>query len=86
MTKLLGFMFDNPWGKAVAAASGLLVLVVAFASEQRSIGAERATRKIEKATDAAADIGARAADKSRAGGVQPGRPFRGRVDPTTRND
>lgn len=86
MIRLFDFVFGSAWGKALAAASGLALLIVAYTREQRSIGAERATRKIEKASDAAATLGSGAADKSRASGMQPGRSFRGRVDPTTRYD
>lgn len=46
---------------------------------QRSIGAERATAKIEKATDNAIAIGRTAADKSGVSGVR-----NGKRDPTTR--
>ena len=82
MTKLIGFFFDNAWGKAAAFAAGFLSLVMWFASEQRQIGGERAVTNINQATDNAVTLGRAAADKSRAGtgGV------RRKLDPTTRND
>ena len=47
---------------------------------QRSIGAQRESAKIEKATDNAIALGRAAADKSGVGGV------RGKRDPTTRDN
>lgn len=66
MTRLLGFIFDNTLGKLAAAAAGLLALVSLFAWEQRTIGGERATRKIEQTTKARGDIGAAAVGESKA--------------------
>lgn len=86
MTKLFGLLFDNTWGKAAAAAAGFFTLVCAFAWDQRNIGGERAARKIDDRTTSAATLGRGAAEQSRSSGVQPGKPFRGRIDPTTRND
>jgi hypothetical protein len=51
----------------LAGAGSVLLLIVAFGSHQRSIGAANVVAKIEKATDNAIGKAASAGDKSRAG-------------------
>ena len=86
MTGLLGFLFDNTWGKAAAAVGGFLVLVGAFAWDQRNIGGERALNKLNRIESKANEIADRAASKSGARGVQPGAGRRRVLDPSTRDD
>jgi hypothetical protein len=59
--------------------AGVVVLRACDVSHQRTVGAERAVTKIEKANDHAAKIGRSAASKSAAGGVPRER------DPLTRD-
>lgn len=87
MIALLGFFFDNTWGKAVAAVTGLCLLVGAFAWDQRSIGGDRAIAKLNKIEAQANSVADRAADKSGAGGMRPGPHRRNGVrDPSTRDE
>jgi hypothetical protein len=68
-------------GAVVAAFLGWRIYDV---SNQRSIGADRAVIKIEKATENATKLGTAAAAKSVSSGVHGG--VRGRRDPSTRDD
>ena len=47
MLALAKFIFDNPLGKAVAAGLGILALLSAYTLQQRSIGATKATEKVQ---------------------------------------
>lgn len=85
MTKIIDW-FATGIGKLTVAAAvlaSLFTLRQMDKSNLRSQGATRAVEKIEKANDKAADLGKRAAAKSRA-------PATGRMradrDPTTRDD
>ena len=75
--------FGGLWPR-VALIAGALAALVAWraydVSKHEARGAAKAAARIEKATDNAANLGKRAADKSITGGV------RGQRDPTTRND
>lgn len=66
MVTILSFLL-TPLGRWAAGAGGVLLLVVAFGSHQRSVGAQKAVAKIEKATNDAIGKAATAGDKSRAG-------------------
>jgi len=67
MGAILAFLV-TPIGRMLAGAGGVLLIVVAFGSHQRGIGAAKAVAKIEKATNHAVNQARRAGDKSRAGG------------------
>ena len=70
MGAVLAFIL-SPIGRIVAGAGSVLLLIVAFGSHQRSIGAAKATAKIEKATNDAIGKATSAGSKSAAGrGVQ----------------
>ena len=84
MISALAFL-GTLWGRVALAAALVAALVALRAADlhkQRAIGEQRAIVKIEKANDKAADLGKKAAAKSRAPAV-------GRVqhpaDPTTRD-
>lgn len=52
MTRLLGIVFDNTWGKLAAAAAGFLALVVVFAWDQRNVGRTNAVLEINNKAQA----------------------------------
>jgi hypothetical protein len=68
---VLGFVFGNPLGKLVAAAAGLSVLVLSFASHQQSIGARKTEARQERANAVARkkadDAARRSVDPAAAG-------------------
>ena len=71
MSKLLKFFFEEFWGKAVAAAAGLLVLISWFAYEQRETGARNAIAKINQSAGELATKAAQArSDADRPGAAQ----------------
>lgn len=76
------------YGFHAAIAAGLLVTAAAWrtvdVSHQRAIGAEKAVATIEKATNNAVQIGAKAAAKSASPAVGGVRKYP--IDPTARND
>ena len=82
--------FATLWGRVALGAGLVAALVAARAADvhhQRSVGAERATAEIAKATSNAAQLGAKAAAKSLSGAPAGGvRGVRLQTDPTTRND
>jgi hypothetical protein len=57
----------TPIGRMIAGAGGILLLVFAFGTHQRSIGAAKAVAKIEKATNDAIGKANSAGAKSRSG-------------------
>lgn len=67
MAGFLTFLL-TPLGRLIAGLSGALLIIVAFASHERSIGARSERLKIEKATNHAIDKASSAARKSRSGG------------------
>lgn len=67
MAAVLAFLL-TPLGRLVGAAAGVFFVIVAFASHQRSIGAEKAVAKIERATSNAIGKANSAGHKSAAGG------------------
>lgn len=66
MVTILSFLL-TPLGRWTAGAGGILLMVFAFGAHQRSIGAAKATAKIEKATDNAISKANSAAAKSASG-------------------
>lgn len=66
MAAILAFLL-TPIGRMLAGAGGVLLLIVAFGSHQRSIGAAKAVAKIEKATNDAIGKAHRAGSKSASG-------------------
>jgi hypothetical protein len=68
------------WGRIFGACLVGLVALKGYGWTQQKVGAEKATAKIEKATDNAAKAGKRAANRSADPSV------RGKLDPTTRHD
>ena len=72
MVAILPFLL-SPVGRVLAGAGGVLLLIVAFGSHQRSIGAAKAVAKIEKATNDAIGKANTAGSKSASGrGLQLG--------------
>jgi hypothetical protein len=70
MGALLAFVL-TPIGRMLAGGGIVALLIVAFGSHQRSIGAAKAVAKIEKATNDAIGKATSAGSKSAAGrGVQ----------------
>jgi hypothetical protein len=66
----------TPLGRMLAGAGGVLLLVVAFGSHQRGIGAAKAVAKIEKATNHAVNQARRAGNRSKSGGGMLNLPYR----------
>ena len=74
MGAILAFVL-TPLGRMIAGGASVLLLIVAFGSHQRNIGAAKAVAKIEKATNDAIGKANSAAAKSASGrGMQ--LPFR----------
>lgn len=81
MARLIGFAF-GPWGPAALIAAGVAVVFGLWQADrygQRQVGRVAERTAIERGTDAKASKGARAADKSLAGGVR-------KRDPLTRDE
>jgi hypothetical protein len=75
MAAILAFVLP-PLGRMAVGAGGVLLLVVAFGSHQRGIGAAKAVAKIEKATNNAVDQAKRAGNRSKSGGGLLNLPYR----------
>ena len=85
MISALAFL-GTLWGRVALAAALVAALVALRAADvhhQRKVGETRAITKIEKSNEKAADLGKKAAAKSRAPAVGRVRP--GDIDPSTRD-